>query len=251
MGSGDPAAGAKPQMGEKMRPSWKGRVAWLLLLAVLPQESASSDPMSSTQGTTIGLHVERLQPGIDTEFGGPGPYQRIFGSGVGFVYQVNAAWTVLDAAGPLSLGIGAGYFGASGHGLMEGADGTWVQSLDQTTLKVIPLTLFLDYRWDGFGAWTGQPVVPFLRVGLERWNWWTTNGNGSTVGRGATNGLSVSSGLAISLDAVDQARDGPLPFRTWLLLDVTRSRINDFGARSSWDLSSRGWAFGAGLALGF
>jgi hypothetical protein len=126
-----------------------------------------------------------------------------------------------------------------------------VESLDRTALSTIPVSLFVGYRWEGLARRTGLPLAPFVRLGLERVHWWITDGAGAVKVRGATQGLSASGGLALSLDALDPPEAGGRPYRTWLLLEAGRDRVDDFGSSRSWDLSSSTWAFGAGLTVAF
>jgi len=123
-----------------------------------------------------------------------------------------------------------------------------IRSGDNTSLRILPLTLALTYRLDLFAS--RFPLVPYARVALERYQWWVTSGGGSTSpglpgldsGTGATNGWSGALGLAFLLDFLDPtlAREMDRDIginNTYLYVQAGKATVDDFGSRKSWDLS--------------
>jgi hypothetical protein len=230
--------------------AWAGGMATAMAVATAPGAATAKED-DFDPGMSFSLHVDTYRPNIDSEFSGEGAYRRHFGGGSGARLRLDLGWIVGDCDGPLTLGAGGGWYRATGQGLMQDSTGAWVQSLDRTALSMIPVSAFFGYRWEGLSRRTSVPLAPFLRLGLERINWWTTDGAGSTKVRGATHGVTASGGLAISLDGIDPPTGSGRPFRTWLLLESTVDKVNDFGSKKSWDLSTSGWSFGAGLTVAF
>ena len=201
------------------------------------------------------------RPNIDAEFGGASrPYADIFGSGRHFAYKAQVASTLLSQMGSLELGAGLGWFQVTGKGLIDGCTPgptTNCASGDDTSLRILPISLSLTYRFDRFVGTV--PLAPYLRASLERWQWWVTNGGGGTArviggpaGRGATNGWSAALGLCFLLDFVDPTlaremdRDTGIN-HTYLFVEAARTQVDDFGSKKSWDLSdekSLAWSGG-------
>ncbi|MGC4000024.1 MAG: fibronectin type III domain-containing protein [Anaeromyxobacter sp.] len=263
-------AESKPRLGTA---SWRLNVAvtccsLALLLAApaaraddlgwpeLGRPGSSSDNGSGDSKGTFGLWMQSYRPGIDEEFGGDGAYGAIFGDSRGWMFRGAAARTVFDRWGAVDVGLGAGWFQTTGHGLTQDAStGEWVESADQTRLRVVPLTAFLAYRLDVVHRRAGWPFEPYARVALERYLWWTDAEGGSSHS-GATDGWSFTLGTAILLDGLD--RDGQRALarevglqHTALTIEVGRAFVNDFGSSRSWTLSDPGWSVGIGLQLGF
>jgi len=221
----------------------------LALLALLLATSASAQSTGpSERGGSFQLQVTGYRPNIDAEFGGTaGPYQQIFGTGRSLMFQLHAARSLFTKYGALDLGAGIGWSSKTGKGLR--LDGT--PSSDNTSLRILPLTLSLTYRMDWFVEHGGFPLVPYARFALERWQWWVTNGSGSTArtltdnrsGSGATNGWSGALGVAFLLDILDpgmaREMDRDLGINhTYLFLEGVRTKVDDFGSKKSWDLSN-------------
>ncbi|HSB20861.1 MAG TPA: MXAN_2562 family outer membrane beta-barrel protein [Anaeromyxobacteraceae bacterium] len=224
-------------------------VATALLLAASPA-LAESPRVGSFQ-----LQMGGYRPNIDSEFGGTAtPYRDIFGTGRNFIYKAQVAGSLYAGFGTLDLGFGIGWFQKTGKGLIQG---TTTPSGDDTSFRILPLSLSLTYRFDPFVE--KVPFAPYARASLERWQWWVTNGGGGTAqviggpsGQGATNGWSAALGLCFLLDFLDPTlaremdRDVGVN-HTYLFLEATRTKVDDFGSSKSWDLSDEktiGWSGG-------
>ena len=184
------------------------------------------------------------RPNIDREFGGNGPFAATFGGRHNLLFRADLAKSLLTGYGELDVGLGVGYWEKYGRGHSASGLGS-----DSTALKIIPTRLSLTYRFDQLAErFRWLPIAPYVRVSLDRYNWWVNNGSGATAnangksGSGATNGYSLSGGIAVLLDSIDPdlAREADRDTginHTYLFVDFTKSYIRDFGSSSSWDLS--------------
>jgi hypothetical protein len=196
-----------------------------------------------------------LPPSTGTD---PGPpYARVFGNGRGWLFRAGAAWALLTRPGALELGFRTGFFRASGSALQITNDViSTTPSADRTTFNVVPTSLTLTYRLDWFADRVGIPFAPYGRVALERYNWWITGGSGGISNKGGTNGYSFTGGIAFMLDFLDPGLAREMDEdtginHTYLFLDVTKSKVNDFGSKTSWDLSDPKLAYGFGVMFVF
>jgi hypothetical protein len=230
-------------------------VAVVAALAALPAQAEESRRRGS-----FDFRMNRFRPDVDAEFGGRAtPYEDAFGTGKGWMFRVDVSRSLLQTFGTFDVGLGVGYSEDTGRGLLP--DGQ--ESADRTIFRIIPTSLSLTYRLDVLPNGFVMPIMPYGRVSLERYNWWTSGGEGGTSdagglkGRGATHGYSVSGGLALLLDIIDPTLAREMDSdtginHTYLFFDVTKSWIDDFGSSSSIDLSNTGAvALGGGLLFIF
>jgi hypothetical protein len=233
--------------------------ASVLVIAVLlgARRSAAETPddASGSRGT-FAFRVESFRPGIDTELGGDGAYARIFGDDRGWTFRLEGARTLSARFGAIDLGAGVGFFRASGKGLyVDAVTGALATSADETALNLLPLSVFAKYRYDLLARRHGVPLVPYAKLALERYVWWTTSDGGATR-TGATDGYALTLGTALVLDVLDPRRALELEREvgirdTALTIDVTKSVIDDFGSDRSWSLSDPRWTLGVGLLFTF
>jgi hypothetical protein len=236
------------------------KLALLALLLATPAAAQLAGP--SPRSGSFQLQLTGYRPNIDAEFNGSAaPYQKIFGTSRSMIFQLQAARSLFTDYGTLDLGAGIGWSSKTGKGLR--LDGT--PSSDNTSLRILPLSLNLTYRMDWFVDHGGFPLVPYLRASLERWQWWVTNGTGSTAktltdnksGSGATNGWSGALGVAFLLDVLDPSMaremDRDLGINhTYLFFEFTRIKVDDFGSSKSWDLSNdKSLTWSAGMLFAF
>jgi len=233
----------------------KGAMALVLLLAAAPAWAGPTERWGSFQ-----LEMSGYRPSIDSEFSGSArPYQDVFGTGRGWTFRGGFSRALFSRWGSLEVGAGIGWFSKSGRGFVSGTAGT-TRSSDRTELRILPLSLSLAYRLDYFVDHGGFPLVPYARASLERWQWWVTNGSGNTAsvvgggasGSGATSGWSAGLGLSFLLDFLDPVLAREMDRDTginhaYVFAEASRSRVNDFGSKKSWNLSDDAkvsWSFG-------
>jgi hypothetical protein len=193
-------------------------------------------------------------PRADHEFGGGvQPWHQVFGGAPAPMWRLHLARAVYAGdGGSVEVGFKTGYFTQSGHAVDRT---TGKRTADRATFNIIPTSLTLTYRADQLWEGWGFPLVPYARVALERYNWWTTKQSKWTQ-RGATNGFSATGGVALVIDYLDpqSARDLDNDVgvnHTALYFDVTKSKVDDFGSKRSWDLSDNRLFWSTGLLLVF
>jgi hypothetical protein len=226
-------------------------------LALAPAAAQAESPISGSFEFQAGPY----RPNIDSEFtaGTNTPYADAFGSSRPWAFSIHAARALTRSFGTVEVGIGAGYFNASGHGRFSAAAGAGLagtSATDTTYLRVIPTRLTLTWRADLVAERFGIPLVPFLRGSLERANWWVVGPTGSTSKTGATNGYSYGGGLALQLDFFDPTLARELDAdsginHTYVVAEVRKTKIDDFGSTSSWNMSDGQATFTFGLMFIF
>jgi len=240
----------------------KGVAALALLLAAAPAWAGPSERWGSFQ-----LQMGGYRPSIDSEFEGRPlgptgptsntPYRDVFGTGRGWTFKGEFSRALFSRWGSLEMGIGVGWFSKSGRGFVQD---TTTRAAEKTELRILPLSANLAYRFDYFVDRGGFPLVPYARASLERWQWWVMNGSGNTAtsttggnsGSGATSGWSAGLGLSFLLDFLDPVLAREMDRDTginhaYVFVEASRSRVNDFGSKKSWNLSDDAkvsWSFG-------
>ncbi|BDG02451.1 MXAN_2562 family outer membrane beta-barrel protein [Anaeromyxobacter oryzae] len=236
-------------------------VAALAALALAPAVARAQARHSPISGS-FELGATYSYPNMDADFApsttfplGHGPWEQVFGSRSRWGFRAGISRMVYNKVGTVELGFRSGFLSASGKGFSnmatDGQPPVWVRSeADTTTFHMIPTSLMATYRFD----WAADrvPLVPYVRLALERYNWWVTDGAGKTSQKGATNGWSATGGLAFLLDWFDPGLARELDAdsgvnHTYLYFDVTRAKVDDFGSKKSWDLSDKHVAYSAGL----
>jgi hypothetical protein len=237
-------------------------VAVVLAAAALAPAAALAQVESPRRGS-FEFRVSPYRANIDDEFGGAArPFEDVFGTGRELLWRADVSYTVYEREryGSFDVGVGAGWVQSKGYALLP--DGS--TSGDKTRLRIIPTALTATYRYDGLARrYRWLPIVPYGRVSLERWNWWVTGASGGGTdanGRhstGATHGYGLTGGLALLLDAIDPGLARDMDNDTgindvYAYAQVSRTRIDDFGSSSSWDLSpDNGSMWGFGLLFVF
>ncbi|HET8540567.1 MAG TPA: MXAN_2562 family outer membrane beta-barrel protein [Anaeromyxobacter sp.] len=236
-------------------------VAAALLAAAVPA-AAQLSPAIVTVGPSgrwgaVDVGMQRYRPNLDAEFTASPPadrpYQKYFGTSDGWMLHLGFSRALFTKVGSLEIGVRSGWFQDSGTGFKEG---TLEPSSETTRFRMIPTSLALSYRFDWATERYKIPFAPYARLALERYNWWITDGSGSTSEKGATNGWSWTAGVAFLLDFLDPTlarefdRDSGVN-HTYLTFDVSKSYVDDFGSSTSWDLSNEDLSFALGLLFVF
>jgi len=232
-----------------------------LLVAAALALSALAARAESPRSGSFDLRLGTYRPDIDSEFGGAAtPYGSSFGTSRGLMIQAIFSRSLyLSDVVTVDLGFGAGYWEKYGAGVCSPPACATVQTGDSTSLRVIPLTLAATARLDWLIYKAGVPLAPYVRMSLHDYLWWTYGGAGGVSvaaggqrGQGQTMGWSITGGLGIVLDFLDEQLGREMDFdtginHTILYVDVTKAWVDDFGSKSSWDLSpdaSMQWSFG-------
>lgn len=226
------------------------------LAAVLALAMPAHAQDASGKFGSFELGAGSYRPAIDSDFTAPGPYQTVFGGGRSAMFRLGFAKSLWSRTGSLELGFRTGFFSKSGHGVFASGANQGQKSQDRTSFNIVPTSLTLTYRADFLPERFGIPLAPYGRVALERYNWWVTKGSGGWSKSGATNGYSATVGLAFSLNFLDQGMARELDSdtginQTYLFFDVTKSKIDDFGSKKSWNLSDDKVSLAGGLMFVF
>jgi len=224
-------------------------LAAALLLAATPAQAQAA---GSGRWGSLQLGAGPYLPRIDSEFSGATPYRDVFGGKPGPMFRLQVAKSIWSGFGSVEVGIKTGFWSKSGHAIVTG---TGTASGDKTTFNILPTSLTLGYRVDPVYENAGVPLIPYAQVALERYNWWVTKDSKWTK-KGATNGWSATVGLALVLDFLDPGAARDLGNETGvdhtaLYFDVTKSKVDDFGSKKSWDLSDKKLMWSGGLLLAF
>jgi hypothetical protein len=150
-------------------------------------------------------------PAIDSEFAdrsGRQPYKDFFGSSSRLMTQAEFDVELYHGFGTAAVGLGVGYFRATGSAPINDHSGNL--SGDQSALTIVPITLSAIYRFDYFLQQANFPLVPYAKLGVNWAYWQITNGNGDIaedghggVGQGGTSGWHAVIGIAFVLDMLD------------------------------------------------
>ena len=230
-------------------------LAAVAMLAAVPQAGAQT--RESPRRGSFTARALMYQPNVDSEFGGTGPYEEVFGSDRGWMFRGEYGWKIPwippEVVGAFEVGVGAGFSTRTGHGIDEV---TGTPSSDETKLRILPVTVSLGYRFDWLPVRYKIPLELHAKASLERYHWWILDGGGESTQQGATNGYSFTLGAGFLLDIIDPSfareadRDSGVN-DTWLVVDVTKSFVDDFGSSDSWDLSDESWSLGFGVMFVF
>jgi hypothetical protein len=228
--------------------------ALALAASAAPVAARAESPVHGS----VELQLGSYRPDIDGEFSAtnrPGPYEDAFGGKRPLMWHLLLSKALWRGAGTFEAGVGVGFFRQSGRGIFAAGAQLGQPSGDKTTFNIVPTSLALTWRFDLLLDRWNVPIVPFARASLERYNWWVTDGTGSTVKSGATNGYSYGGGLGLALDFFDPMLGRELDSETgvnhaMLVLELKKTAVDDFGSGSSWNLSDTN-AMTLSFGLGF
>jgi len=239
--------------------------AWLLgvfaLVTLAPSGAEAQYP--SEQDASLELRFGYYRPGIDNEFSkttGARPYGDLLGDSAlsfGASYDRNMA----RFFGDLSVGFGSGYWSKSGTSRsVSGA-----ASSDATSMTVIPINVSASYRFDHFALKKKFPLVPYAKLGLDYNLWWMKNGIGdratytdakgaTTTAEGGVAGWHGALGLRLLLDVFEPGAATSFDMEhgvnhSYLFGEWLYTNINNFGSKTSLDLSDSIFVFGVAFDL--
>lgn len=230
----------------------------------------------SPQRFALEFKMGPFLPDVDREYTGPGlgPYATVFGrtdSTGAAIDQPKAFpmpviafdWQFLYLAGPLGIGVQAGFFRDEAQALIaEPKEGENLRSsADSTSFGMVPLALLLSYRLELLPDRLRVPLVPYAKAGLAYSIYWTKDGSGNLArnsrgeaGRGGVPGFQVNAGAMLRLDFLEPGTAKKLDNvtginHTYLFGEYQLSRVNNFGAGHTPSLGASTWF--AGLAIEF
>lgn len=177
----------------------------------------------------VGLKFGPYTPGVDAQFaaqGGSGaPYQEMFG-GDAVLPMLDVDWVFANPLGQLGLSGSIGIMGKSAKAFASGStpgdpDRPRAES-DETSFRLVPMSLGLIYRFTWLDDIYGVPLVPYARGALAYNVWWVRAPSGEFAelfpdgcdpatdsmcegdrALGGSAGLTGSIGLAIRAERID------------------------------------------------
>ncbi|MBM4320513.1 MAG: fibronectin type III domain-containing protein [Deltaproteobacteria bacterium] len=226
----------------------------VFLLASGPPRPASAE---SPRVLTFSFSLGTYQPMIDDEFHsstGTGPYRRFFGDDGAFLSRLDLGWNLITSAGTLSAGLGFAFGSVTAEAYEAGSSR---RSHEETTLRLLPLSLSLTYALDLFAQRFSFPLVPFASAGADYMLWWVYDGKDevSTTegpkgeGKGGIPGYHASLGVRLLLDvfAPDMATSFDHDMgvnNSYIFLEYLMTRIDGYADKSSMNLSANTLFFG-------
>jgi len=142
-----------------------------------------------------------------------GPYERMFG-GASLMTMLELDRFFLWKTGQLGVAGAIGFMQDSARAFAQNPDGSTNYNMraegDETSFHLLPMSLSVVYRFTELADRTYVPLVPYGKVGLSYYLWWTTKGDGSVSrtdtggkGRGGTLGWQATVGVSVRADRFD------------------------------------------------
>lgn len=221
--------------------------------AMLPDEA---ERLRSPQRFALEMRFGPYRPDVDSEFEGSGrtPYQKFYGDDNRLMMQLELDYQLFQKFGSAGIGVGIGYFSATAKAF--DATGLGSRTADDSTLKIIPLSLLAVYRFDMLYERRGIPLVPYAKLGLAYAYWQVTDGNDEIAtdgigaeARGGTLGWQGALGISLVLDFIDpdsaRAFDSEMGVNhTHLFFELNHYDISGLGQSNRMHLGDDTWTMG-------
>ena len=214
----------------------------------------ASAPPPSSRGWNVELRFAPYRPNVDDEFADRGspvrPFAEIFGTSRRLMTQLEIDRHILHRGGTWAIGAAVGYYRATAASL---AADLQTRTGDETSLRLIPLSLGLVYRADMLRDRVGSPVVPYAKAGLDCTLWRMADTAGSDSS-GRTFGWHAAAGVTLDLSFLDPEGARSLDReagvnQTALFFEVVRYDLSGFGSGSALRVGDTTWFAGLMLEL--
>jgi MYXO-CTERM domain-containing protein len=230
------ARGAFPDDGDRSSPR--------LGLALSGDELPATE---STRAWNFELRFGPYYPDTDTEFADRGqtarPFAEVFGTHKGLMFGMEIDHHLSHRGGTWAMGVGGAYYSATAAALA--ADQT-TRTGDETSLRLIPLTVLAVYRADLLRTRFGWPLIPYAKLGLGCGLWWLddTAKTNSTVG--TTFGWNAAAGVSLDLAFVDPEASRTMDLETGvnqfaIFFEVVHEALDGFGSSSVLRVGDTTW----------
>lgn len=218
----------------------------------------------SKQRFAVEIRFGQYFPQVDSEFGGSGPYQRVFGNGGQVYFGLEFDWQALRIPylGALGPGFGWGYTRTSSKAKITG---TQTDSAEDTALTIMPWHLSAVLRVDELMRRTGIPIVPYGKLGLGMGMWSAANTQGVAYypkepdpnalrGRGITWGEHFALGAMLSLNGLDPKAASNLDANSgvnhaYLFGEWMNTKLDGIGSRPQMHVGSSSWVVGLAVDM--
>ena len=190
------------------------------------------------------LGISLYRPAIDSEFSnGAHPYADTFGSSRHLLSEAELDRYLGRRFGTWGVGLRCGYYQVTGAAFY--ADGK-TPSGDETSLRLIPLSLSGFYRADELPGLRSVPLIPYVKAGLDG-VWWTETSTGESASpTGFTPGWHVAAGIVLGLNFLGVGNNNatalPDPFA--LFFEWNYAAINGLGFGNKLHVGDNTWFAG-------
>jgi len=215
----------------------------------------------SPQRFAFELRLGPYVPRIDEEFKGKTPYADTFGTGKGFHIGAELDWQAfrIPHLGTLGPGLSWGYTSRSANAKISS---TGLESAEETTLTIMPMSAVGVLRIDVLTRDIGIPLVPYGKAGLGLGLWSASNDTGvsqrdGVTGRGRSWGTHLALGGMLHLDFLEPDTalgfdeelgvNNSYFFFEWMWSDLGNLKLIE--SKPQMHVGTSGWV--AGLALEF
>ncbi len=208
-----------------------------------PSDS-SARRFSSAPDWGFELGISFYRPAVDSEFGnGPHPFADTFSSTRHVLTEGELDRYLVHHFGTWGVGLRAGYYKVTGAAFLASG----MRSGDETSLRLIPLSLSLLYRADGLAGLREVPLIPYVKAGLDGVTWTATSTGDSASHSGFTPGWHAAAGLALGLKflGVGNLNPGALPDPFALFFEWDYAAINGLGLSGKLHVGDNIWFAGA------
>jgi len=196
------------------------------------------------------LRLGPYYPDTDTEFADRGqsarPFAEVFGTHKGLMFGFELDRHVSHWGGTWAIGVGAAYYSATAASLS--ADQT-TRTGDETSLRLVPLSLLAVYRADLLRTRYGWPLIPYAKLGLGCGLWWLGDTSQTSATSGASFGWNAAAGVSLDLSFVDLESARTMDQETGvnqfaLFFEVLHSALDGFGSSSALRVGDTTWIGG-------
>jgi hypothetical protein len=201
------------------------------------------------------LRFGPYHPDVDSEFSARGstarPFDLTFGSSQRLMSQVELDRELYHRGGTWAVGVGAGIYRASAASL---AADLVTRTGDDTSLRLIPLSISAVYRADSLHQRTRFPLIPYAKLGLDC-SLWSINDTAKTSSMsGATYGWHAAAGISLDLSFLDPDAAHTMDMETGvnqfgLFFEGAYYALDNFGSGSALHVGDTTWLAGLLLEL--
>ncbi len=223
-------ATARAQEPEKINDDW----------ATNP--SAQTAGLAPDWGFELGVSLYR--PAIDSEFSnGLHPYADTFGTSRHLMSEVEFDRYLGHRVGSWGAGLRIGYCKLTGTATL--ADGV-TPSGDDTSLRLVPISLSALYRADGLPGLRVVPLIPYAKAGLDAMTWTAARSGDSASHTGLTLGWHLAAGLALGLNSfgLGSVKSGEVAGPGALFFEWDYAAINGLGMSGKLHVGDNTWVAG-------
>jgi hypothetical protein len=212
----------------------------------------ASPPPESPRAWNLELRFGPYYPDVDSELADRGqtarPFEEVFSSKKRLMAGLELDRQLSRRGGTWALGVAAGYYKATASALA--ADHV-TRTGDETSLRIIPLSVLAVYRADPLRR-LGSPLVPYAKLGLGC-AVWTVGGTAKGSSEwGRTLGWNAAAGVSLDLTSIDPDGARAMDVETGInqfavFVEVARAAYDGFGSSSVLRVGDTTWL--AGLML--